>query len=207
MAIETKGVLAYLLIAFGLAWSYELGALLLGLSLTNPAVQIPVAFFPAVSAVVVRRWISGEGFRDAGMSPRLKSKWTYYLVASIWPVAAISVVAVLATASGLVRPDFFSALGALFGPRLPFWTVIPLLMGVSVLTMPLFWGEEFGWRSYLQPRLWGDRPLLGAATTGLIWGVWHYPLAFTGYSDNPNIALTLLLDFTAYNVLLSIVLA
>ena len=44
---EDQGVLAYLLLAFGLAWSTIFVArLLLGLSLENSLVQIPIAFSP-----------------------------------------------------------------------------------------------------------------------------------------------------------------
>jgi membrane protease YdiL (CAAX protease family) len=50
-----------------------------------------------------------------------------------------------------------------------------------VLSVPLLWGEEFGWRGYLQTRLPAGRPLVAAVATGLIWGVWHYPLALAGY--------------------------
>jgi CAAX protease family protein len=57
MTMKTRGVLAYLLLAFGLAWSTIFVArLLLGLSLENPLVQIPIAFSPAIAAVIVRRW-------------------------------------------------------------------------------------------------------------------------------------------------------
>jgi membrane protease YdiL (CAAX protease family) len=40
-----------------------------------------------------------------------------------------------------------------------------------LVMVPLFWGEEFGWRSYLQIRLLSGRPLLAALATAVIWGV------------------------------------
>ena len=207
MTSKTKGVLWFLGITFGLAWLCELGALLLGFSLTNLAVQLPVAFSPAIAAVIVRRWITGEGFRDAGNSLRLRSGWFYYLMAAILPMMGILVPVALVALLGLYRPDFTALRGLFFGVELPVWGVMLLLTGVCVLLAPVFWGEEFGWRSYLQLRLWSERPLLSAVVTGLIWGAWHYPLAFTGYSDNPNVALAILLNFTLANVLLAIVLA
>ena len=50
-----------------------------------------------------------------------------------------------------------------------------------MVNVPLVWGEEFGWRGYLQPRLLPDRPVLSAVATGLVWGAWHYPLVLAGY--------------------------
>ena len=55
------------------------------------------------------------------------------------------------------------------------------------LVMTLYYlGEELGWRGYLQVQAAPGRPLLAAALTGLIWGLWHYPLilvGFPGYED------------------------
>jgi membrane protease YdiL (CAAX protease family) len=55
------------------------------------------------------------------------------------------------------------------------------------VSTPVVWGEEFGWRGYLQIRLLADKPLWAAVATGLIWAVWHYPMILMGYlfSGNP----------------------
>jgi membrane protease YdiL (CAAX protease family) len=176
MTTKTKGVLAYLLLAFGLAWSTIFVArLLLGLSLENSLVQIPIAFSPAISAVIVRRWITREGFGDAGLALHLKSGRAYYLVAWLLPLIVIGVVIGLATALGIARPEL-SRLDTLFpGMPLPGWAGLPVLMGVPILVMPLFLGEEFGWRGYLQIRLLNHSLLKAAIATGFIWAVWHIP--------------------------------
>src|ERR671910_2765317 len=80
MTMKTKGVLAYLLLVFGLAWSTIFVArLLLALSLENSLVQIPIAFSPAIAAVIVRGWITKEGFGDAGLALHLRRGWAFYL--------------------------------------------------------------------------------------------------------------------------------
>jgi membrane protease YdiL (CAAX protease family) len=207
MTMKTRGVLAYLLLAFGLAWSMIFVArLLLGLSLENSLVQIPIAFSPAIAAVIVRRWITKEGFGDAGLALHLRSGWAYYLVAWLFPLIAVGVVIGLATMLGISRPDL-SQLGTFFpGVQLPGWASLLLLMGVPILMMPLFWGEEFGWRGYLQIRLLSHSPLKAAIATGFIWAVWHYPLYFLGYSEyaNPFIGLV---TSTVFAILLAIILA
>ncbi len=54
--------------------------------------------------------------------------------------------------------------------------VILSLTGVSVLAG---FGEEFGWRGYLLPRLLLDRKLarLVLLEIGVVWGVWHCAMA------------------------------
>jgi membrane protease YdiL (CAAX protease family) len=63
--------------------------------------------------------------------------------------------------------------------------------------------EEFGWRSYLQIRIFKNRPIASAITTGLIWAVWHYPLVLVGYQfpDYPLLGIPV---FTVSAVLISI---
>jgi membrane protease YdiL (CAAX protease family) len=52
------------------------------------------------------------------------------------------------------------------------------------LVLPLtivIWGEEFGWRAYLLPKL---MPLSGRKAVlllGAIWGVFHWPMIFLGF--------------------------
>lgn len=51
-----------------------------------------------------------------------------------------------------------------------------------------FFGEELGWRGYLQPRLqvlFGKK--FGVITLGSIWGLWHLPLCFMLYSPQTPI--------------------
>src|SRR5215212_10828612 len=118
MTMKTKGVLAYVLLTFGLAWpTIFVARLLLGLSLENSLVQIPIAFSPAIAAVIVRCWITREGFGEAGLAPHLRSGWAYYLVAWLFPLISVGVVIGLATVLGISRPDL-TRLGTLF-PGIP----------------------------------------------------------------------------------------
>lgn len=62
--------------------------------------------------------------------------------------------------------------------KILFGIVINLILGFA-----LFFGEEFGWRYFLQPRLqkiYGKK--VGVIILGAIWGVWHWPLCMTLYS-------------------------
>ena len=214
---KTKGVLAYLGIAFGMAWVLWEIPLRLGLSPRSPFFQLavlPGVFAPAVATVVVRKWVTREGFADAGLRPNLR-RWRYYLVAWLLPLPVTAIIVALAVALGIGQPDFslMRALSAM-APEgtsppsaLPV-NLLPLIVVQSLVTAlvatPILWGEEFGWRGYLQLRLLGQRPLLAAVTTGLIWGVWHYPINLRGYNYPGHPILGLLL-FPVSTTLLSII--
>src|SRR3954447_19895232 len=76
MPYSRHGVPAYLLIAFGLAWAPFLPLLWGGPEV--PPVLMP--FAPAIACVVVRRWVTREGFGDAGLRLNLRY-WRLYLIA------------------------------------------------------------------------------------------------------------------------------
>ena len=165
------GVVAYLAIAFGLAWLPSLTASL-GLGSAG-AFLMPVA--PAIACFGVRKWVTREGFGDAGLRPNLR-RWPLYLLALAWPFAVHPLRVALALAMGDAPPGFTFPWG--LGPPTPTNLLTWLL--VPVAAAPTFFGEEFGWRGYLQVRLLADRPLLAALATGVIWGVWHYPFILAG---------------------------
>ena len=194
-----KGVIAYLLIAFGIAWILWEGVFRLGASL-NPIVKgvlmLPTAFAPAIATFVVRKWITREGFADAGLRLNLR-KWPYYIVAWLLPLLILGCIVVLAPLFKAGKPDFSFARGIHFLVQLgyPEWLfrypallILYWLITAIPKSLVLF-GEEFGWRGYLQLRLFPHAPVLSAVGTGVIWAVWHYPMTLRGfnYPDHPVI--------------------
>jgi uncharacterized protein len=106
---------------------------------------------------------------------------------------------------GISSPDL-SPLGTILpGVQLPGWAGLAHLMGVPIFMMLLFWGEEFGWRGYLQIRLLNYSPLKAVIAAGFIWAVWHYPLYFLGYSEYANTFIGLI-TATVFAILLAIIL-
>lgn len=217
MNVRTRGVLSYLLLAFGIAWiSWEI-PLRFGITMQSRLFQLvllPGAFGPALAAIIVRKWITREGFANAGLRPNLR-RWRHYLVAWLLPVPVVAAVVGLALIFHIGQPDFTlqraaDALGQ--NANIPALTppILWLLLSIQCLLNPLvvmfvLWGEEFGWRGYLQVRLLADRPVLAAISTGLIWGIWHWPINLRGYNfpDHPYLGL---LVFPVGTVLLSIIL-
>ena len=186
-----KGVAAFLLLSFGGTWGWLWCAtVVLGLSPLNPLLQLPAFCMPGIAGVVVRRWVTREGFADAGLRLRLKAAWPFYLVAWLGPAALALCALGLAALLGLWHPRLSGPGGVLPGAG-DVLSVLGMMVVALVLT-PVYWGEEFGWTSYLRPRLFGGAPVPSSIVTGLIWAVWHFPLAFIGYVDFPDVVLGLL---------------
>ncbi|GAA1671682.1 hypothetical protein GCM10009830_17130 [Glycomyces endophyticus] len=206
MGHRRTGVIAYLLIAFGTAWGgIAFVYFVLDGSLVNPLLQLPVAFAPAVAALVVRKWVAKEGFADAGGRLRVRAAGRYYLLAWAGPAVMLAASVALAAAVGGLRPEFGPLPEQALGADLPWAAVLGLALVGPVLAMPVFWGEEFGWRGYLQQRV-GRGPLSAALVTGLVWAAWHYPLVFTDYTGGEDAALTAA-TWTVQIVLQAVVLA
>ncbi len=216
----TRGVVAYLLITFAMAWSLWCIPLLFRMTLRSPfyfLFLLPGAFSPAIAAVVVRRWITHEGFADAGLRLNFHYNKRYYFIAWLLPLLVVAVILLLAVIFRISTPDFsleraMNTLGSGQNPlegvprplRFPVVAVLQALM-VAVVATPILWGEEFGWRSYLQIRLMAHRPILAAIVTGVIWGIWHYPINLQGYNYPDNRILGLFI-FPVFTMLLSIIL-
>jgi uncharacterized protein len=185
-----NGVVIFLIITFGSTWLYLLAAYLLKFSLVNPLIQLPIAFFPAIAAGIVRRWVTREGFGNAGLSLHWKDSYFYYLIAWFGSFTVVGISVLLAKALGLWQPNFSTLNEVLPGVS---GSTLLLLVSFFPLLAPVFWGEDFGWNSFLLQRIFINRPHLAVITTGIIWAIWHYPLAFVGYIvyDNVFLGLTL----------------
>ena len=114
-----------------------------------------------------------------------------------------------------VRPDFSlerrvpvlrfarKATSCLDSPQ-PVAPALPLA-GAAVFAAPVSFGEEFGWRGYLQLRLFPNNPVLSAVGTGVIWGMWHFPAAIRGYTYPHNPIIGALIMYPLFGIVLSII--
>lgn len=173
--IRRRGLIAFLTICFAWSWASLGIAHLAGFSLDNPVAQLAtVALVPAASAAIVRLWVTREGFSDAGLRPRIREHWRTYLSALVIPIAVLAVGMIIAVATGMWD---LSAGVDITGLAVTVATGPLVVIAMSVV----FLGEEFGWTAYLRDRLLPGRPVATTFGTGIIWGVWHFPLPWVGY--------------------------
>lgn len=100
--------------------------------------------------------------------------------------ADLTALFVQAAAAGLTRPIFLAVI-----------TAQTIILG-PFLGLLITFGEEYGWRGYLQSALMGLGRVRGVALVGLIWGIWHWPIIWMGhnYPGHPYLGSLLMVLFS-----------
>ena len=63
------------------------------------------------------------------------------------------------------------------------FTQVLTAMAISpMLNFTATFGEEFGWRGYLLPKLEAIGKRKALVLSSIIWGVWHWPVIWMGYN-------------------------
>ena len=120
-------------------------------------------YTPAVAALLMLLFVSREGLRGSlGPLGTLRLHVSAALLPALLTLIAVLVVA--ATGSGHFGSESDE----------PLWSAIPTLVAVTLL---MVFGEEYGWRGYLLPKLLPIGEVRASLIVGVIWGVWHFPNA------------------------------
>ena len=139
-------------------------------------------FFPAIG-VLFTRLVTGEGFKNSMLRLNLRGNVRFYLVAWFGPL--------ILTFFGAIA--YFSIFPAEFTlaqfRNLPSekvvmmaFTVFMMFLSPLLNIVPCF-GEEWGWRGYLLPKVASRMKFLPAVLfTGFIWGIWHAPIIVAGHN-------------------------
>jgi membrane protease YdiL (CAAX protease family) len=81
--------------------------------------------------------------------------------------------------TGVILPG---PIGGELGPGLFFlYMVAMVLVAIVPFGLLLSFGEEFGWRAYLLPKLMPMGSRKAVILLGVIHGAWHWPIIFMGY--------------------------
>ena len=203
--LEVKRICIYIGITFLLTYGYcflVLYPLVQGEALSGvPAVmtQFLVAaamFFPAIG-VLITRMITKEGFKNAWIRPNIKGNVKTYLLAYFGP----GILTILGTAfyfiifrgsfdpeCGYMKLTLEAAGTPVEALPMPLSALL-LIQGVQALVLgPIMnfvtcFGEEWGWRGYLLPKMSEKFSLIPMLLiNGVIWGLWHAPLTAIGHN-------------------------
>jgi uncharacterized protein len=206
--LQTRRLVIFLALAFGIAWTTGLVIYLTGgLSNSPVLVQNPPITLALVLLATLYMWAPGlshaltrlitrEGNHDLYLRPKFKRGWPFWLAA--WFLPGICTILGLLVYFAFFPAQFDSNFTTLqqgldnaaraAGRALPFTaqTYLLIQIALAILISPIVnllavFGEEFGWRAYLQPKLMPLGPRKALLVTGLIWGVWHWPVIAMGY--------------------------
>ncbi len=202
--LDLKRIGIYLLITFGFTWGGHLiiylnGGLtdspeiIEGLGLRLSLVLLIVSMFGPMLGHIGTRLITREGWQNVWLWPKLRQGWKYWLIA--WLSIPV-LIGVGAAVYYLFFPQHFDPNSTLLKEQLAAaapgaenqigliliaQVAAGILLAPVLNALPIF-GEEFGWRAYLQPKLLplGERWMM--IVSGIIWGLWHAPVIAMGYN-------------------------
>lgn len=201
--METKRIIVFLVLVFAITFGIEFGVIYplveqYGYG-TNATVTLAVAgvmFIPAL-CVVLTRLITGEGFRNSWIHPHFKGNIKYYLFAWLAPSVLSTIGAVVYYLcfpeqfdpnSGYIVKTMSEVGGELPANMPPLkvliigQTITAVLFG-PILNFVTCFGEEWGWRGYLLPKIAAKMPRIPMLLiTGTIWGLWHAPIIAMGHN-------------------------
>ena len=201
--METKRIIVFLVLMFAITFGIEFGVIYplveqYGYG-TNATVTLAVAgvmFIPAL-CVVLTRLITGEGFRNSWIPPHFKGNIKYYLFAWLAPSVLSTIGAVVYYLcfpeqfdpnSGYIMKTMSEVGGELPANMPPLkvliigQTITAVLFG-PILNFITCFGEEWGWRGYLLPKMAAKIPRTPMLLiTGTIWGLWHAPIIAMGHN-------------------------
>lgn len=155
-------------------------------TLVNTALTAVLMFFPALG-VLITRLVTREGFKNAMVRLNLKGNVRYYLIGWFGPMVLTILGMVfyfLLFPSEFTTTTLDAQLATMPIPPAMFWATQALLMMVApLLNLVTCFGEEWGWRGYLLPKVAERMKFLPTVLlTGLVWGIWHAPVIVAGHN-------------------------
>ncbi|MFF5204807.1 CPBP family intramembrane glutamic endopeptidase [Streptosporangium sp. NPDC000396] len=210
MSRRSTDLWLFLLAAFGLSWLLALPIWLTGIPLGSLPILVigtAIMFTPTLGVLAVRMYGRRRGepgttwrewARRTGLTLGERRGRALGLFAAAWfgtPVLAVVAIA-LSAALGLLAVDldglslFRQGLARAVPPGAPVpdaGVVAAAQVASAFLIGPLInsigaFGEEWGWRGWLLPRLMPLGTWRALLISGVIWGAWHAPLTLRGYN-------------------------
>lgn len=198
-------LLIYVGITFALTWLYCLlliyplanGQALTGIPALALQLLVAAAMFIPSIGVLLTRLITKEGFRESWLQPHFKGNLKFYVLAWFGPAALTFLGAgiyflIYPGKFDLSLSYFYQTLEAAGTPMEELPISIGLLMAVQcvqalflapIMNFVTCFGEEWGWRGYLLPKMKKLLPTVPTLlVTGVIWGLWHAPLTIIGHN-------------------------
>lgn len=137
-------------------------------------------FGPAAAAFITRA-LTKEGMEHSMLKFNIKNNLKYYIM-PFW------VLLIYALLNALITP-LMAGVSYSMPEKMPEITLsIVNVAATCPLLIGMYFGEEYGWRGYLYPKL---EELMGTGkaliVSGIIWGVWHTSVLVNGHNFGRDI--------------------
>jgi uncharacterized protein len=146
---------------------------------------LPLSLVGLILLVVLRIKGGKAAFASTGLAGGNWKIWLGYGVILVAYYAVQTLLNYLFKLGQVV--DLRTALPQLAASPIPDVALLPVLAIQTVILGPLLgliisFGEEYGWRGYLQTELIRLGRVRGIFLLGVIWGIWHWPVIWMGYN-------------------------
>lgn len=137
-------------------------------------------FAPSVAHVLTRLFTK-EGFKNIYLGLNFKGNARYY-IASVGVKLLEATIVMFLMWAVLMKGNSFTEVFQGGDWQLKIGTFLLQLAASIILFFPGF-GEEWGWRGYMMPKLLELMPKpVAIIVGGVIWGLWHAPLTVSGHN-------------------------
>ncbi|MDD5647601.1 MAG: CPBP family intramembrane metalloprotease [Dehalococcoidia bacterium] len=219
MSLRVKKTLLFILLTFFIDWSLVFLYLTLGGKVDSLGIVLLASiymFIPMIVTIIVQKTIYKQPLAGP-MGISFKFNHWFFVAWFLPPIIAFAVMGVSLLMPGITfTPDmsgFLDQMASALNPEQmeqareqlasmpvnPVWLILVLaLISGTTINAILGFGEELGWRGFLQKELsvmgfWKSSILIG-----FIWGIWHAPLILLGlnYPQNPQLGVLLMTGWT-----------
>lgn len=203
--LETKRIIIYLAITFIMTYAYCFGVVYpinnsanvrTELSAISGLLIAAVMFFPSIG-VLLTRLITKEGFKNSWIRLNINENVKTILLAYFGPsiLTFLGIIVYFLVFPSHFDPEFGFVAATLdmgvtnaeaFPMPLSMLVLLQALTGLFLgpaMNFITCFGEEWGWRGYLLPKMAEKLPAIPMLLiNGLIWGLWHAPLTAIGHN-------------------------
>ena len=131
-------------------------------------------------ANIITRLVTKEGFKNTYLGLNTKGKMGYFAASVIAPLAYSALTVFLIWALYMNDISFGDTFNNV---NMQSIGLLMLQLGYSVICFFPAFGEEWGWRGYMMPKLMELMPKpVAVIVGGIIWGLWHAPLTVAGHN-------------------------
>ncbi len=132
-------------------------------------------------AHLITRLVTKEGFKNSYLGINFKGNAKYYIASVAVKLAEVLIFAVMVWQIFAGDLSFTEAFAA--DERVARICSYILTISASIIVFFPSFGEEWGWRGYMMPKL---TELMGKPAAiivgGILWGLWHAPLTIAGHN-------------------------